>query len=203
MITRRSQLFLAFALIFVAFFMVWLPHEAAGLTFIGLEMGEQAKFLPQVQSGEIVPGRSLFYLPPVLVGLMLALLTACWPNQRWQTWAARALAVAISMLAFPALEALGTTAAEWLWRVLLIALVLLAVGLAALLPGRAERLIWGLLAVAAVAGAALPTWAYLALRPAFAALLQEQVGIGPGVWLNLVGHLLILRVAVWELLAGK
>lgn len=199
MSARRSQLFLALTAIFVAFFMAWLPHEAAGLSFIGLEMGEEAKFLPQVQSGEILPGRSLFYLPPVTLGLMLALTSARWPNRRWQTWAARAVAVAISLLAFPALEALGTEPAEWLWRVLLIGLVLLTAGLAAFLGEAAERAVWFLLALVALTGAVLPTWVYLAVRPAFATLLGEQVGIGPGVWLNLVAHLLVLRVAVWQL----
>lgn len=199
MSSRQGQLFLALTAIVVAFFMVWLPHEAAGLSFIGLEMGEEAKFLPQIQSGEILPGRSLFYVPPVSAGLMLALLSGRWPNGRWQTWAARAFAVALSWLAFPALEALGTEPAEWLWRVLMIALVVLAAALAPLLQQR-ERLLWTLLGVVALAGALLPTWVYLAVRPAFSALLQEQVGIGPGVWLNLAGQLLALRVAVWQLL---
>lgn len=201
MSSRQTQLFLAVSVIFVAFFMVWLPHEAAGLSFIGLELGEEAKFLPQVQSGEIVPGRSLFYLPPVTVGLMLALLSARWPNRRWQTWAVRAVAVTISFLAFPALEALGTEPAEWLWRILLIALVLMTVVLASFLGERVERVVWFLIALVAVAGAVLPTWVYLAVRPAFAAILREPVGIGPGVWLNLAGHLLALRVAVWQLVA--
>lgn len=199
MSARRGQLFLAFTAIFVAFFMVWLPHEAAGLSFIGLEMGEEVKFLPQVQSGEILPGRSLFYLPPVTLGLMLALTSARWPNRRWQTWAARAVAVAISLLAFPALEAWGTEPAEWLWRVLLIGLVLLTAGLAAFLGEGAERAVWFLLALVALTGAVLPTWVYLAMRPAFGTLLREHVGIGPGVWLNLAAHLLALRVAVWQL----
>jgi hypothetical protein len=200
--SRETQLFLAFTLIVVGFFMVWLPHRVAGLSFIGLEMGEQAKFLPQVQSGEILPGRSLFYLPPVTAGLMLALLTAYWPNSRWQTWVARALAVALSFLAFPALEALGSEPAEWLWRVLMIALVLVTVGAVALPGDRLRplsRLLWSFMVLVAVAGALLPTWVYLAVRPAFAELLREPVGIGPGVWFNLAGHLLALRVAGWEL----
>lgn len=196
--SRQTQLFLAFTAITAAFFMVWLPHQAAGLSFIGLELGEEAKFLPQVQSGEILPGRSLFYLPPATVGLMLALLSGRWSNRRWQTWAARGLAVALSLLAWPALEALGTAPAEWLWRVLLVVLVVLAAVLAPLI-GQRERLLWALLAGVAVAGALLPTWVYLAVRPAFAALLRERVGIGPGVWLNLAGHLLALRVALWQL----
>jgi hypothetical protein len=199
----RQRLFLlALTAILVAFFLVWLPHPAAGLSYIGLEMGEQAKFLPQVRSGEIVPGRTLFYLPPVTLALLLLLLTTFWDGVRWQTWAARAVAVATSLLAFPALEALGDPdLAEWLWRVLLIALVCMTAALTPWLAVRPARLRWGAAALVALAGAILPTWAYLAVRPLYAALLRQEIGIGPGVWLNAGAHLLALTV-VLELLRG-
>jgi hypothetical protein len=126
---RRQLYLLALTAILVAFFLVWLPHPAAGLSYIGLEMGEQAKFLPQVRSGAVTPGRSLFYLPPVTSALLLILLTTFWPATR-RTWAARAIAVLVSLLAFPALEALGDPdREEWLWRLLLIALVILTAAL--------------------------------------------------------------------------
>lgn len=194
----RQRLFLlALTAILLAFFLVWLPYPAAGLSYIGLEMGEQAKFLPQVRSGQVSPDRSLFYLPPVSLALLLLLLTTFWRGARWQTWAARALAVAVSLLAFPGLEALGDPdPSEWLWRVLLIALVFLAAALTPWLSRRPARLRWGGAALVALAGAVLPTWAYLAVRPLYAALLRQEIGVGPGVWLNLAGHLLALAVAV-------
>lgn len=197
----QTFLFLAFVAIFVGYFMVWLPHEAAGLSFAGLEMGEQAKFLPPVREGQILPGRSLFYVPPVTLALMLVLLAARWPNRRWQTWAARALAIVLSLLAFPALEVLGTDAAEWLWRVLMIALVVL-VAAASSLTGQilSSRVLWLLILLVALSGAILPTWAFLAVRPLFASLLRADVGIGPGVWLNGVGHLTAAVVAAIGLL---
>ncbi len=185
----QTFLFLAFVAIFVGYFMVWLPHETAGLSFTGLEMGEQAKFLPPVREGQIVPGRSLFYVPPITLALMLVLLAARWPNRRWQTWAARALAVALSFLVFPALEALGTEAAEWLWRVLMIVLVALTVVLTSVAGHRlSSRALWLLFLLVALAGAILPTWAFQSVRPLFASLLHAEIGIGPGVWLNGVGH---------------
>ena len=182
--------------------MAWLPHEAAGLTFIGLEMGEVAKFLPQVRTGAILPGRSLFYVPPITLALMLVLLSSRWPNERWQTWALRALALAISLLAFPAFEAIGAEAAEWLWRLLMIALVFV-VTLVLSVARRPGRTAWSLLAATALAGAVLPTWVYLAVRDAFDALLPQPVGIGPGVWLNLAGHLLAFAAAVAEMRTGR
>ena len=192
----QTFLFLAFVAIFVGYFMVWLPHETAGLSFTGLEMGEQVKFLPPVRGGQILPGRSLFYLPPVTLALMIILLAARWPNRRWQTWAARALALAVSLLAFPALEALGTDSAEWLWRVLMILFVVL-VAIVSSVAGRrfSSRLLWSLIFLIALVGAILPTWALQSVRPLFASLLLSDVGTGPGVWLNGVGHLLAAVIA--------
>lgn len=192
----QTFLFLAFVAIFVGYFMVWLPHESAGLTFTGLEIGEQAKFLPPVREGQILPGRSLFYVPPVTLALMLVLLAARWPNRRWQTWAARAMAVFLSLLAFPALEALGTEAAEWLWRIMMIALVVLAATVSSVTGQRlSSRVLWLFILVVALAGAILPTWAFQAVRPLFASLLRGEVGIGPGVWLNGVGHATVAVIA--------
>jgi len=179
--------------------MVWLPHEAAGLSFIGLEMGEQAKFLPQVRSGEIVPDRSLFYVPPVSVGIILVLVSSQWPAGRPQTWVARALGPLISLLAFPALEALGTEAAEWLWRVLMISLVFALAILSPLLSRIPKRVLWLLIGAAALLGALLPSWVFLAVREAFTRLLGQPIGVGAGLWLNLSGQLLAASVALAEL----
>jgi hypothetical protein len=193
---RRQLYLLALTAILVAFFLVWLPHPAAGLSYIGLEMGEQAKFLPQVRSGAVTPGRSLFYLPPVTSALLLILLTTFWPSTR-RTWAARAIAVLVSLLAFPALEALGDPdREEWLWRLLLIALVILTAALSPRLARMPESARWWLAAAVALAGAILPTWAFLAVRPLYGDLLRQPLGIGPGVWLNLAGHFLALAVAL-------
>jgi hypothetical protein len=193
---RRQLYLLALTAILVAFFLVWLPHPAAGLSYIGLEMGEQAKFLPEVRSGAVTPGRSLFYLPPVTSALLLILLTTFWPSTR-RTWAARAIAVLVSLLAFPALEALGDPdREEWLWRLLLIALVILTAALSPRLARTPQRARWWLAAAVALAGAILPTWAFLAVRPLYSDLLRQPLGIGPGVWLNLAGHFLALAVAL-------
>ena len=194
----RNTLFsLSATAILLAYFLPWLPHPAAGLRLIGLEMGEWVKFLPQVRSGEIAAGRNLFYLPPITLGALLALATAGWPNGRWQTWAMRGLAVAVSLLALPALEAIrDEPSGEWLLRLLLIGGVVgvaFLSGLGGRLPAQAS---WLLLALIALAGALLPTWAYLSVRPVIADLLRAPVGIGPGVWLNLVGHLLAAGTAL-------
>jgi hypothetical protein len=49
----------------------------------------------------------------------------------------------------------------------------------------------GVVAAVALAGALLPAWAYLAFRPALGDLLGGAVGVGPGLWLHVAGHLLV------------
>lgn len=187
--------------ILLGYFMVWLPHDLAGLSFIGLEIGEWVKFLPQVRSGQIPADRVLFYLPPITLGLILALWTAGWSNRRWQSWVTRALAVLVAMLAFPALEViLYEGSDQWLGRLILI----LAVAIMALLVSRLRRLpdglglvvAKGLTLIVAVGGLVLPTWAYLEVRPAVAELFAGAVGIGQGLWLNGIGHLLVALLAL-------
>lgn len=196
---RHLPLLLAFTLILAAYLMVWLAHEngAAGLSFIGLEIGEWVKFLPQMQAGEILPGRDLFYLPPVTLGLMLVLFTAGWPQGRWQTRATRGLAVLVSLLAFPSLDAIRLEpSSEWLWRLLLVGLVVVAALLAGLLGRVPGRVRWLLMAVLGTAGGVLPTWAFFAIRPAAEEVLQSAVQPGLGVWLNMAGHLLVAMTAM-------
>ena len=161
-------------------------------------MGEWVKFLGVGQS------RNLFYLPPITLGLMLALLTAGWPNGRWQTWAMRGLAATASLLAFPALEAIrDEPAGEWWLRLQLIGLVIVV----ALAIGAGRRLWrtslawlpWLLLALLGVGGALLPTWVYLSVRPLVSQAVGLPVGIGFGVWLNGGGHLLVAVVTLRHL----
>ncbi|MEJ2749224.1 MAG: hypothetical protein P8183_15165 [Anaerolineae bacterium] len=101
--------------VFTAYFLVWLPGPAAGLQFIGVEIGEWIKFLG------VGTGRNWFYVPPVTLGLMLVLTTLTWPPHRWQNWAMRGLGVVVSLLAFPAIGAIRFEAAsEWQLRLLMI-----------------------------------------------------------------------------------
>ncbi len=113
--------------VFIGYLSVWLPGPAAGLRFLGVELGEWIKFLGV---GAI---RDLFYLPPIILGLMLAVLTMGWENGRWQTWLMRGLALLVSLLAFPAYEDLmGDYRSQYLLRVALSGLVGLTIILVSL-----------------------------------------------------------------------
>jgi hypothetical protein len=201
---QQSMFLLGATAVLVAYFIPWLPHPAAGLRLIGLEMGEWVKFLPQVQAGEIRASRDWFYLPPVTLGLALALLSASWPNGRWQTWAMRGLALLVSLPAFPALEAIRWESADnYLFRLQMIGLVFVVAALSSLGRYWPSWLAWLLLTLVGLVGAAVPLWLYLLLRPALSQLLATGVAIGPGVWLNLLGHGLIATAALWVLWRGR
>jgi hypothetical protein len=190
MILKREQwLAVGITVILVSYFLPWLPHPAAGLRLIGLEMGEWVKFLPQVQAGQLRPGRDAFYLPPISAGLLLLLMTWYWPRGRWQTWAARWLAVLVSLLALPAVEAIRfdppTAYQQRLWGVGLVLVAAIAIAGSRRLP------VWlptALLVLVGGVGAIWPLWAYLAVRPMVVEWLGTAVAIGPGVWGNVIGH---------------
>jgi hypothetical protein len=182
-----------FTAVFISYFMVWLPGPAAGLRFIGFEIGEWIKFLG------VGIARNWFYAPPITLGLMLAVWTMTWADSRFQNWIMRGLAVGVSLLSFPAIEAIQYEAAsEWRLRLLLIGFV----GVTAVLTGVFERLPlpgwlpWFLIAILGLTGAIGPTRQYLAVRPLVSGTLGLPVGIGWGVWLNGVGHLGATVVAV-------
>jgi hypothetical protein len=183
--------------ILAGYLMVWLPHESAGLSFIGVEIGEWVKFLPQVQAGQITPGRDLFYLPPITLGLIIALFTSGWPNRQGTTWLMRGLAVLVSLLAFPSIDAIRfEPASEWLLRLLMIGLVIVVALASSVISRLDRRIIWATIVLIALFGCLLPSWTFFAVRPAVVELFHAPVGPGSGVWLNATGHLLILAVAV-------
>lgn len=200
----ESLLKLGFTAILLGYLLVWLPQPVVGLSFIGLELGEWVKFLPQVRSGEIIADRNLFYLPPITLSLMMILWTANWPNRRWQTWVMRGLALLVALLAFPAIEAIRDEPADqWLLRIGLIGGIVFVAFLIPLLrrlPSRKLKILsWSGICLLALLGLALPIWAYLSFLPAISELIGQKVGIGPGVWLNIGGNLSVVLTALYFL----
>lgn len=200
----ETLLKLGFTAILLAYLLVWLPQPIVGLSFLGLELGEWVKFLPQVRSGEIAANRNLFYIPPISLSLMMILWTASWPNRRWRTWLMRGLALLVAFLAFPAIEAIRDEQVDqWLLRISLIGgvvIVALFIPLLGHLPERKiELLSWSGICLLAWVGLALPTWAYLSFKPVISDLIGQNVGIGPGVWLNIGGNLAVVLSALYFL----
>lgn len=187
-----------FTAVFVGYLSVWLPGPGVGLQFLGVELGEWVKFLG------VGPNRDWFYAPPITLALMLIIWTTTWGNGRWQTWAMRGLAVAISFLAFPAIEDIvGPAREQYTGRVYQIFFVLLLALLSGLAGNRLAKqwpyLPWLLLAIVGVVGAIGPTWMYWQIFPYVSQLVGVPVGIGWGVWLNGLGHGVVTAVALWQL----
>lgn len=168
------------------------------MQLIGIEIGEWIKFLG------VGPRRDLFYLPPIVLGLALALLAATWPNNRPQTWVARGLAVAVALLAFPAIAAIQLEpSSEWLFRLMLISVVVFVAAIGAAVAARAPGSLWPwlMMAIVTALGALLPTLQYLAVRPLVEEIMRRPIGIGLGVWLNAAGCLLAATMVLVEFAA--
>ena len=181
-----------------------MPHEAVGLSFIGLEMGEWTKFLPKVQ-GDLYPvDRTFFYIPPISLSLMLLAWTIGWSNGRWKTWITRGIAVFVSLLVFPSIESIQYESSDqWVPRLILVSIVVLAVplvSLAAKLESRyAMMLKWGAIALLGLVGAVIPLWTYMVIKPEIEAIFGSHLGVGPGLWLNTLAHLLLMGVGCFRL----
>lgn len=191
---RYSQtlLILGFTAVFVGYLSVWLRGPGVGLSFLGVEMGEWFKFLG------LGPRRDLFYLPPITLGLMLAVWTMTWPATEgfdWRAWTVRALAVFVSLLAVPAVEDIsGPVREQYILRVVLIGLVILVALLSGFWRpvGPWRRLPWLLIAALALISALLPSWLYLQVQPFLSNILGVPVSAGLGLWLNVLGNALIV-----------
>ena len=194
---RRTLLPLAALLTLAGYFGPWVPHRAAGLVVLGLDMGEYVKFLPAVRSGEIALWRPAFYLPLLAVSLALSL-HAFRPELRYG-WPVRAAFVAGAMVAAlnmlpPAWSPAVLGQPEFRTQVLWIGLCLgaaLISPLLALLPRWAAAAVTALLALLALA---LPAVYFLRVLPPISALYNYAVTPGWGPWVMGAG-LILLAVA--------
>jgi len=166
---------------------------------MGVETGEWVKFMGMGTR------RNLFYLPPITLALVMQLMTGFWPNRRWQTWLMRSAAIAVSLLAFPAIEDItGATQSEYVSRLVAIGVVT-AMGLVAAIASRYRANVWvgwlllGGMALLGLIGFYMPLNAYLEVQPVVSDWMGRQIGIGIGVWLNSVGHLGITAVSLFTL----
>lgn len=192
----QTLLIFGFTAIFVGTLTVWLVGPGAGLSFLGIELGEWLKFTG------LGARRDLFYLPPITLAAMLVLWTVTWPDQSWRAWALRGLAILVSLLAFPAVaDITGPVREQYTMRVIWIGLV----GALALFAGfwrpreRWRLLPWLFMGVLGAIGLLLPTWMFGQIRPFLTDLFGWQVTAGMGLWLNGLGHGLVLLISLLHL----
>ncbi|MGB5051111.1 MAG: hypothetical protein WBO46_19350 [Caldilineaceae bacterium] len=189
-------------LVLVGYFGPWVPHRAAGLVVIGLDLGELVKFLYPVQQGDIALWREGFYLPLVAVSVALSLFA-------WRRALGYPLVVRLGLFAAALVAALNLLPPAWTPGLLLTPEFRLQTGLmlgclglalvaplAALLPLRLAGII-----VLALTAAALyfPLAQFQWILPALADLYDQPLVPGWGPWMMGVGlagvAVSVLRIA--------
>ena len=162
----------------------WIPHRAAGLSVGGFYLFEMSKFLPAVRSGAVPLFRQAFLLPLLASAVVLALAPAFSRGVprvlRWLGPAAGALTALAALPPYPAILTAHQTPDYRGQLYLAVGAFLLA--LLSILAGRLpRRLLDGLLSALAVGGLVPALVALARVRPLFAELYGEPIGIGWGV----------------------
>jgi hypothetical protein len=196
---RRALIPLAVLVTLAGYFGPWVPHRAAGLVVLGLDLGEYVKFLPAVRSGEIALWRPAFYLPLLAVSLALSLY-AFRPELRYG-WPVRALFLAGAMVAAlnmlppawsPAVLRLPEFRTQVIWIGLCLAAALVS-PLLAVLPRWAAA---GATALLALPALLLPAVYFLRVLPPISSLYNYTVTPGWGPWVMGAGLILLAAAAL-------
>jgi hypothetical protein len=173
----------------------WIPHRTAALTVTGLELGEWAKFFPQVQGGSVRVVRELFVLPVVVVAVAAALLANADHRRLALRIAASVLGIGLALAVLPPYPSLRDAAYRGR---LILALGGALAALASMAAGRLPRPVPRVLVAAlALAGGALPLWQFARLHPLFVALYAAPVGLGWGAFLCPVGFAMLAIGSLW------
>lgn len=184
------------------YFGPWVPHKAAGLVILGLDLAEYVKLLPEVASGQLSLRREIFYLPLVSTSVSAALLA----SRRQPPLPLRVLlmiaAIPTALAMLPPAWSLATLRqAEFRLQVLAILICL------SLLPGifltrhLPSCLVFALIGLLAFAAALIPAWGFLQVRPLIAQLYRDTLALGWGFWLCTAGNLLMAGVAAANVLS--
>lgn len=187
---RWAVLGLLLALGVIGYYGPWVPHKAAGLVIIGLDLAEYVKFLPDVIAGRVVLIRELFYLPLFASSVSAALLAGRRHLPRWS----RALLALISLpLAAAMLPPAWTPAvllqSEFRLQVVVILfcwLLVAAVPITRYLP---NRLVLSIILLLSLAAAIAPAWGFLQVHPGIEALYRRPLPPGWGFLIGTAGFL--------------
>ncbi len=193
----RLLLPLGWLLAAIGYYGPWIAHKTAALTLCGVDMGEFVKFLPEVQSGSLPVSRQLFYLPPLVVVVSVALLAAA--RRLRFPWLLRGvmlvLAVPVSLqLLPPAWSPASLMSTEFRLQTVALGICWLLLAGSWLLGRLPSTLLGGLSAALALLAGGLSTWQFLVVKPAIDLLYGQPPALGWGFFLCQLG-LAILVVA--------
>lgn len=187
------------ALGLVGYYGPWVPHKAAGLVVIGVDLAEYVKFLPEVASGQIALRREIFYLP-LLAGSMTAVFMASrrdLPRLARVLLALAGIPLALAMLP-PAWSPPVLMQPEFRLQTGAILFCLVLVPGTLILRFIPDRLVLIIVALLSVAAGILPAWGFLLVHPAIESLYRRLLPLGWGFWLNTAGFLVCAIVCVAE-----
>jgi hypothetical protein len=196
---RWLVLILVMALGLVGYYGPWVPHKAAGLIVVGLDLAEYVKFIPEVASGQIRLYREIFYLPLFAASVAATIIASRDSLPRWVRvpLALIAIPLALAMLP-PAWSPAVLRMAEFRLQVSAIAFCLLLVPATAVLRHMPDRLALVILALISLAAAVPPAWGFLLVHGAIEGLYRRPLPLGWGLWLQTLGFLACAFVSTAE-----
>ncbi len=169
----------------------WVPHKAAGLIVIGLDLAEYVKFLPDVIAGRVVLRREIFYLPLAAASIGASLIAS--RRATLPAWGRVLLALASIPCAAAALPPAWSPAVLLLpeFRLQVAGMVLCWLLVPGVLLTRylPDRLILALIALLSLAAALAPAWGFLQIHAGIEALYRQVLPLGWGFWAGTVGFL--------------
>jgi hypothetical protein len=188
----------------VGYYGPWVPHRAAGLVVLGLDLAEFVKFLPQVASGQVNVQREIFYLPLFVASVSASLLASrhCLPKLvRW-VLAMSAIPLALAMLP-PAWSPSVLSLPEFRLQTLGIGFCLILIPAIPVLRYLPDRVVLGVIALLALIAAVGPAWAFLQVRFPISQLYRHPLPLGWGFWITLSGFLALSLFATADILRPR
>jgi hypothetical protein len=204
--TRRIRwlaIFLAGLIGLIGYYGPWVPHKAAGLVVIGLDLAEYVKFIPEVASGRIALRREIFYLPLFVASVAASLMASRSVLPTWSRWliASIAIPLALAMLP-PAWNPAILLQPEFRLQTLAIAFCLILVPGAMLLRSVPDRPILVVIGLLSLTAAIAPAWGYVQVHPAIEALYRQPLALGWGFWVGTGGFLAAAFISIAEAIRG-
>jgi hypothetical protein len=186
------------------YFGPWVPHRAAGLVVIGLDLAEYVKFLPEFIARRVVFPREIFYLPLLAGSLSASLLAgrSALPRPLRLALLVAAVPLALAMLP-PAWKPADLKSPEYALQAAAIALCLLVVPGVVATRRLPDRAVFALIAALALLAAVWPAWGFLQIHPAIEAVYRRALPFGWGFWACLLGYLLAAAVSLFCALRGE
>jgi hypothetical protein len=204
--TRRIRwlaIFLAGLVGLLGYYGPWVPHRAAGLVVIGLDLAEYVKFIPEFASGKIAFRREVFYLPLFAASVGASLLASRRVLPTWSRWLIAFLAIPLALAMLPPAWNPGILLqAEFRLQSLAIVFCLLLVPGATLLRGVPDRPLLIVIAVLSLAAAIAPAWGFVQVHAAIEALYRDPLALGWGFWAGAGGFLAAAFISIAEAIRG-